>query len=495
MGHGLRAGGRATGRSPRWRPPRRTACRTAAGPGTRSPAGCRSRRRPEHAPFRRPGHDLGRRAHVGVREAAGGGATAAAESPRTVATKSGSAPRGPDVRLGPRGAVVDRVHLSRAGCSSPNAPGASASSRTACSRRSRSRSSKTWRRRARAASWASRSRRTTRRSRFVYLAYAYDSPDGPRVRVSRFRDDGASLSGRTVIIEGIPAARNHAGCRIRFGPDGKLYVTTGDATDRKIAQDLKSLGGKTLRLNPDGSIPADNPFPGSPVFSYGHRNAQGIDWDPRTGLQYQTEHGPSGFDGPGGGDEVNLVETGKNYGWPVVHHRESAAGMVSPLLEYTPAVAPAGRVLLDREGSALVPGRFLLRQPSRRGSHPRAVRSEEPPAGPRDGGALSERSTAACATSSSAPTGRSTSPRATATAADAPARATIAFFGLSKSFPCIRLAASQWNLRRWSDSSPSCGASRCARWAENRPTSAWSRARAWPATGSTTSSTRSRARC
>ena len=179
-------------------------------------------------------------------------------------------------------------------------------------------------------------------SRFVYLAYAYDSPDGPRVRVSRFRDDGTSLSGRTVIIEGIPAARNHAGCRIRFGPDGKLYVTTGDATDRQIAQDLKSLGGKTLRLNPDGSIPADNPFPGSPVFSYGHRNSQGIDWDPRTGLQYQTEHGPSGFDGPGGGDEVNLVEKGKNYGWPLVHHRDSAAGMVSPLLEYTPAVAPSG---------------------------------------------------------------------------------------------------------------------------------------------------------
>ena len=72
------------------------------------------------------------------------------------------------------------------------------------------------------------------------------------------------------------------------------------------------------------------------------RNAQGIDWDPKTGMQYQTEHGPSGFDGPGGGDEVNLVEKGKNYGWPVVHHRESAAGMVSPLLEYTPAVAPSG---------------------------------------------------------------------------------------------------------------------------------------------------------
>ena len=179
-------------------------------------------------------------------------------------------------------------------------------------------------------------------SRLLYLAYAYDAPRGSAVRIARFRDDGDALSQRTVIVEGIPAARNHAGCRLRFGPDGKLYVTTGDATDREIAQDLKSLGGKTLRLNPDGSVPADNPFPGSPVFSYGHRNSQGLDWDPRSGLQIQTEHGPSGFDGPGGGDEVNIVEAGKNYGWPLVHHRASREGMISPVLEWTPAVAPSG---------------------------------------------------------------------------------------------------------------------------------------------------------
>jgi glucose/arabinose dehydrogenase len=179
-------------------------------------------------------------------------------------------------------------------------------------------------------------------SRQVYLCYAYDAADGIRDRVVRYRDGGDAFSERTVILEGIPAARNHAGCRLRFGPDGKLYVTTGDATERKIAQDMKSLGGKTLRLNPDGSIPADNPFPNSPIFSLGHRNAQGIDWQPGTGLQFQTEHGPSGFDGPGGGDEVNIVEAGKNYGWPAVHHKESAPGMVSPLLEYTPAVAPSG---------------------------------------------------------------------------------------------------------------------------------------------------------
>ncbi|MEP6994461.1 MAG: PQQ-dependent sugar dehydrogenase [Acidobacteriota bacterium] len=180
------------------------------------------------------------------------------------------------------------------------------------------------------------------RSRLLYLAYAYDAFDGLKVRIARYRDDGEGLSGRTVILEGIPGAQYHAGCRLRFGPDGKLYVTTGDSTEGDIAQDLKSLGGKTLRVNPDGTIPADNPFPGSPVYSLGHRNSQGLDWDPVSGLELQTEHGPSGFDGPGGGDEVNIVEAGKNYGWPLIHHRQSRAGLVSPLLEYTPAVAPSG---------------------------------------------------------------------------------------------------------------------------------------------------------
>ena len=179
-------------------------------------------------------------------------------------------------------------------------------------------------------------------SRGIYLCYGYDSGDGIRDRVVRYRDAGDSLADRKVLIENIPAAHNHAGCRLRFGPDGMLYVTTGDATDRKIAQDLKSLGGKTLRLRADGGIPADNPFPGSPVYSYGNRNAQGLDWDPVSKLMFQTEHGPSGFDGPGGGDEVNIVESGKNYGWPLVHHRETRAGTVAPLLEYTPAIAPSG---------------------------------------------------------------------------------------------------------------------------------------------------------
>ena len=179
----------------------------------------------------------------------------------------------------------------------------------------------------------------------LYLSYAYKG-DGQNVRVVRYREAETGLTDRKVIIENIPAAQFHAGCRLRFGPDSKLYITTGDATQRELAQRLDSLAGKILRLNDDGTVPADNPFIGQQnarpeIWSYGHRNPQGIDWQPGTNLLFETEHGPSGFDGPGGGDEVNIVEKEKNYGWPVIHHTQTHAGMEAPLLEYTPACAPA----------------------------------------------------------------------------------------------------------------------------------------------------------
>lgn len=199
---------------------------------------------------------------------------------------------------------------------------------------------------------------------YVYLAYAYNK-DGKRDKVVRYKFANNALVEPKIIIEDIPAAPNHAGMRARFGPDGKLYITTGDATDRRIAQQMDNLGGKTLRLNDDGTVPQDNPFAGRQgtrpeIWSVGHRNAQGLAWQPGSGLMFQTEHGPSGFDGPGGGDEVNIVESGKNYGWPVVHHEESRQGMVDPLLVYTPACAPASGAFYNGSAFPQFKGNFFL---------------------------------------------------------------------------------------------------------------------------------------
>lgn len=182
---------------------------------------------------------------------------------------------------------------------------------------------------------------------WIYVAYTYREDGGTGVRVERYQVSSGGLSDKKLIIDGILGASIHAGTELGFGPDGKLYVTTGEIGRKALAQDMGSLNGKTLRLNDDGSVPDDNPFVGQSgikpeIWTFGHRNAQGMDWQPGTGLMFQAEHGPSRFDAPAGGDEVNIVERGKDYGWPTIHHEMTRDGMESPLLEYTPAIAPGG---------------------------------------------------------------------------------------------------------------------------------------------------------
>jgi glucose/arabinose dehydrogenase len=168
------------------------------------------------------------------------------------------------------------------------------------------------------------------RDRLVYAYYT----SGQDNRIARFR-----LGGRPeVIFRGIARAGNHNGGRIAFGPDGLLYAATGDASDSDTAQDRGSPNGKILRLRPDGSIPPGNPFDGSPVYSLGHRNVQGLAWD-RAGRLWASEFGQSER------DEVNLIRAGANYGWPRVEGRGRTAGgrFTNPLVTWsTSESSPSG---------------------------------------------------------------------------------------------------------------------------------------------------------
>jgi glucose/arabinose dehydrogenase len=149
------------------------------------------------------------------------------------------------------------------------------------------------------------------------------------------------LSERTVILADIPGAQFHDGGRMAFGPDGLLYITTGDAGNGANAQDRNSLAGKILRLKDDGSIPSDNPF-----GTLGHRNPQGLAWDD-AGRLWATEHGRSGA--RSGFDEINLIEAGKNYGWPDSEGDETADGVIAPVRHSGASAtwAPAGAAFFD----------------------------------------------------------------------------------------------------------------------------------------------------
>jgi glucose/arabinose dehydrogenase len=159
----------------------------------------------------------------------------------------------------------------------------------------------------------------------AYLYHSYRTGSGLANKVIQVRFDGQSWRETTVLVEGVPGHRLDNGRRIAIGPDGHLYVTTGWTENGALPQDIGSLAGKILRMTSNGRVPQDNPFAGSYVYSYGHRNPQGIAWS-EAGELYVAEHGQSGH------DEINIVRAGGNFGWPLVSGDEQRQGMESPMI-------------------------------------------------------------------------------------------------------------------------------------------------------------------
>lgn len=165
-----------------------------------------------------------------------------------------------------------------------------------------------------------------------YIYVYYTASDGNRV--SRFVFNG-TLKNETILLDKIPSNNIHNGGRIKFGPDGLLYITTGDAGNNASAQDLNSLAGKVLRMDKNGSIPVENPY-NNYVYTYGHRDPQGLAWS-SNGTLYESEHGDTH------NDEINILVPGGNYGWPLYQGNKTAPGYIAPMIVYTDyTLAPSG---------------------------------------------------------------------------------------------------------------------------------------------------------
>ncbi|WP_101787090.1 PQQ-dependent sugar dehydrogenase [Nonomuraea indica] len=174
--------------------------------------------------------------------------------------------------------------------------------------------------------------------RYVYAYYTGTADQ----RIVRMRYAHGRLGTPEPVLTGIPTGTSHLGGRIAFGPDGHLYVGTGDAGVSSHSQDPASLGGKILRITADGAPAPGNPFPGSPVYSLGHRNVQGFGWDSR-GRLWASEFGQATW------DELNLITPGANYGWPVVEGQAGTPGYVDPLWQWAPAEASPSGLAVARD--------------------------------------------------------------------------------------------------------------------------------------------------
>ena len=199
-------------------------------------------------------------------------------------------------------------------------------------------------------------------SGFVYVVGTFGTGEDLVNRVVRFTEKHGRGVEPVTLVDNLPASRFHAGDAVAFGPDGMLYVATGDAQNPGNAQKKESLAGKILRYRPDGEIPSDNVDPRSPIYALGLRNPQGLAWHNETGQLFATDHGPSGFPNERlrrNRDELNAIVAGGNYGWPTVSGNDSDRRFVPPLVEWTPAIAPSGLAIYTGahspwSGSALV---------------------------------------------------------------------------------------------------------------------------------------------
>jgi len=197
------------------------------------------------------------------------------------------------------------------------------------------------------------------KNNFLYLYQTYFGFELHHNKVVRYTVSNNQLTDEQILIDKIPGALWHDGGRIKFGPDEKIYITTGDAANANLSQKIDSLAGKILRINADGTIPVDNPFESSPVFSYGHRNSQGIDWT-ENGILVSSEHGPSGEKGYAH-DEINVIEPGKNYGWPVIVGDSNNPEYTNPILHSGDVTwAPSGLLYYDSDKIPEWKGKFLV---------------------------------------------------------------------------------------------------------------------------------------
>ncbi|MFB4159640.1 sorbosone dehydrogenase family protein [Geomicrobium sp. JSM 1781026] len=189
------------------------------------------------------------------------------------------------------------------------------------------------------------------------IYHTYVATDGIYNRIVEIERDGDEWQETDVLIEDIPGATTHNGGRLAIGPDGYLYATTGDAEDPELSQDTDSLAGKILRMNLDGTVAEDNPFDDSYVYSYGHRNPQGLDWTDDDRL-FSTEHGPTA------NDEINHIEPGNNYGWPEIVGDETEEGMETAVMNSGEETwAPSGAAMVGEQSFyvAALAGEQLIR--------------------------------------------------------------------------------------------------------------------------------------